>query len=178
MVELPARVAQRASEELQNFGNEIEVESSLHVAWYTSIQCEASYGFPRASYGFPRLQTAPEVFADDQLASARPSPPAGAQTPSSSFVQPTIPLPLEDFSGHWSESPKALAACLATPSEAPVEQMEQETSSNGRSLARLAMNLSNRCFDCIMVRKLVSSTEWNLSLAFEFPQGYRSSRRL
>ena len=146
MVELPARVAQQASDQLRDLGNEIEVESTLHVAWYTSIQCEASYGFPRASYGFPRLQTAPEVF-DDQLAGLRP-PPAGAPTPASSSIQPAHPLSLQNLSRTWIESPKALAACLVTPSEAPVEQMEQETLSKGRSLARLAMNLGNRCVDC------------------------------
>ena len=109
-VGLQAPLTHREREPIRDFENEVELESSMHVTWFSSMQCEAAYGFPQ-------LQSAPNL---------QTSAPAGTGILGlPSLPQSALTIQHANSSVNWPESPRALAACLATPIEPPTELPER-----------------------------------------------------
>jgi len=102
---------------MKQLEEEIELESSAHVTFFTSIQCEAAFGFPS-------LSSAPEVksnaVASQALwASDQQLPLMDDEISHGQQDSPLVAKGIDD--DDRDSSSKAFAACLATPIEPPPE---------------------------------------------------------
>ena len=121
--------AVNSREPIRDFENEVELMSSMHVTWFSSMQCEAAYGFPR-------VQSAPSLQTTATTATTAPGTDDSILLGLSSMYQSALNITNSSSSVNWPESPRALAACLATPIEPPTELPE-------RPRNRLTMPASN-----------------------------------
>ena len=104
---------------MKQLEEEFELESSAHVTFFTSIQCEAAFGFPS-------LSSAPEVKSNAVASQALWASDQQQQLPlmddEISHGQQDSPLVAEGIDDDDRDSSsKAFAACLATPIEPPPE---------------------------------------------------------
>ena len=118
---------------MQSFGNELQMEATMHVSGFAMASCQASYGFIKM---MPSASSAPDLKALD-IMDAASSPPgvAGAAAGAAKMILSQQPSPTQ-----------TLAACLATPVEAAelgsmISGIEEELMRNALSSGGQTTNL-------------------------------------